>query len=397
MQLTLRTLTGAANTTEVQPTDTPKVLKEHLITHESYDGASLKLCFKGKVLEDDKTFTELGFAGGEVIIIAGRKAVAKPPAPAAAVTHEPTPAVPAPKPQSAPVATTVPAQEEPSPAPTHPPAPTPASDVATAETTAPPASQPPAPAPAPNVHGVDSTLVDEIVSMGFEDRTQVARALRAAYMNADRAVEYLCTGIPPGVLAQINAQAPQPQHHASAPEQQQQPHPVAPRVAVAPPSALRQALSRIPQFEQIRAVVRQNPASLQTVMAQLREHHPDAFQLVQANPQEFLELMNEGGENGPGAGVGGNVAGAGGPQQFQITEADREPIQRLVALGGGMWDERAAAIVYVVCNRSEDLAANVLFDNGGLPADLAAAVMEGGAPGDFDDGADYDDEEQGQS
>lgn len=381
MQITLRTLTGAANITEVQPTDTSKVLKDHLIANEGYDGASLKLCYKGKVLEDDKSFADLGFAGGEVVIIAGRKAVAKP-----AVAPTPAPVQPAPaqapvQPEaaSAPSAPVVPVS---APAPSEP---SPAAVEPSVAPTAP--EQQTAPPQAANLHGVDSNLVDEIVAMGFEDRTQVALALRAAYMNADRAVEYLCTGIPASVLAQVA----QPQANQPAPQQQQQPRASVP-VQPAAPSALRQALSRIPQFEQIRAVVRQSPQSLQTVMGQLREHHPEVFQLVQANPQEFLEIMNEGGERG-GA-TGGNVAGAGGPQQFVITEADREPIQRLVTLGGGMWDERAASIVYVVCNRSEDLAANVLFDNGGMPAELAAAVMDGaGAPGDFDP-AEYDEEEE---
>ena len=41
-------------------------------------------------------------------------------------------------------------------------------------------------------------------------------------------------------------------------------------------------------------------------------------------------------------------------------------------------DARAAGIVYVLSNRNEELAANVLFDNGGLPAELAVALANGG-------------------
>ncbi|CUI14424.1 UV excision repair RAD23-like protein, putative [Bodo saltans] len=384
MLITLRTLTGAATNSEVEPTDTPKVLKDQLISQEGYDAASLKLCYKGKVLEDSKTLAELGFVGGEVVIIAGRKSAVKP-----VVASAPAPAQPAPQATAeapvaqAPVPAAQPASAEPSPAPAEPVA---VSVQAPAPVVAPPTTS--------ALHGVDSSLVDGIVAMGFEDRNQVALALRAAYMNADRAVEYLCTGIPPAALAQIQQQLQQQQ----APPQQQPRAQAQSQPRAAAPSALRQALSAIPQFEQIRSVVRQNPQSLQTVMAQLRERHPEVFALVQANPQEFLGLMNEPADM-DGQGTTGNVAGPDGARQFAITEADREPIQRLVTLGGGMWDERAASIVYVVCNRSEDLAANVLFDNGGLPAELAAAVMEGGlAPGDGDfDAADFEeDDEEGQ-
>ena len=40
----------------------------------------------------------------------------------------------------------------------------------------------------------------QIVDMGFA-REEVVRAMRAAYNNPERAVEYLMTGIPPGAEA----------------------------------------------------------------------------------------------------------------------------------------------------------------------------------------------------
>eukprot|EP00331_Platyophrya_macrostoma_P001979 CAMPEP_0176426346 /NCGR_PEP_ID=MMETSP0127-20121128/11890_1 /TAXON_ID=938130 /ORGANISM="Platyophrya macrostoma, Strain WH" /LENGTH=153 /DNA_ID=CAMNT_0017807601 /DNA_START=5 /DNA_END=463 /DNA_ORIENTATION=- len=87
MQISLRSLTGATTTREVQPSDTVRCMKEFLASE--YDISSLKLCCKGKVLEDSQTFESLGFVGGEVLIIAGKK-IAKNNAPVVPVEAKTT-------------------------------------------------------------------------------------------------------------------------------------------------------------------------------------------------------------------------------------------------------------------------------------------------------------------
>lgn len=399
MKLVLRTVTGATTNHDVEGTATVLDVKNKLA--DEYDVPSLRLCHKGKVLEDNKTIDELGFKDGEVLIVAGKKktATAKAPPPPPAETSAPAPAATTAAP--APTATAV--------APSSTPA-------TTGAPTAPPAPAPTAPpAPAPALAPVDQGTVEMIMSMGFDDKAKVEHALRCAYGNGDRAVDYLVSGIPPGVEAQFRQQqaAPAPRpgptptaHRAPAPtsgapppsggdmtpeqlgammaQMQQQQHPQG--------SALERALRGIPQFPAIAATVRQNPGALPEVMRQLQANFPDIFALVQANPQEFLDIINDPAKSGgPSEATrgGGPPAGA---RRMELTEADVPAIERLVQLGGGAWDQRAAAIMYLATNRNEELAANVLFDNGGLPAELAAAVMSGEPGGDegsegSDDGA----------
>lgn len=410
MKITIKTVGGSATTYDVADSDTVATVKTRFANEEGYELASLKLCAKGAVLADAKTFSELGFGEAETVIAAGKKKSIPAPAPAQPAPAKTTTAVATPVSAPAPAQTSATTTSAPAPAP-----------APAQKSTAPPPSQPasaPAPAPAPASHGaehgIDNDVVEQIMAMGFEDRAQVVRALRCAYMNPDRAVEYLFNGIPASVAAQFDAQhAPRPaQTHAPATAPTHSaPSGSAPSGGASGSGApaggagnmtpeqlaalmqamqgqqqgrtpLEAALLSIPQFDQIRMLVRQNPAALPAVMQQLQQHSPELFAMVQANPQEFLRIMNEGpsaGAGGAGAvgGDEGEEGGAGGPMVMQLTPADREPIQRLVALGGGMWDTRAATIVYLACRRNEELAANVLFDNGGLPAELADVEMQG--------------------
>jgi UV excision repair protein RAD23 len=88
------------------------------------------------------------------------------------------------------------------------------------------------------------------MSMGFP-RDQCIAALRAAYNNSDRAVEYLLNGIPAGYGE--GGQAPRP--------------------SSALPAQL-QALSSLPQFDLIRQAVQQDPSALQTLLTQLSQSSP---------------------------------------------------------------------------------------------------------------------------
>ena len=100
--------------------------------------------------------------------------------------------------------------------------------------------------------------------MGFP-RDQCIAALRAAFNNSDRAVEYLLNGIPVGYAE--GGQAPRPS---------------------ALPAQL-QALSSLPQFDLIRQAVQQDPSALQTLLAQLAQSSPELYNVYNTLKQAIAQ------------------------------------------------------------------------------------------------------------
>ena len=84
-----------------------------------------------------------------------------------------------------------------------------------------------------------------------------------------------------------------------------------------------------PQFQQLRAMVRANPEMLQPLLQQVNQANPMLLQLINEHAEEFVHMINEGGD-APGAGA------AGGMQQpgvIQVTAAEKAAIDRLQQLG----------------------------------------------------------------
>lgn len=125
----------------------------------------------------------------------------------------------------------------------------------------------------------------EITSMGFPRETAVA-AMKAAYNNAERAVEYCLNGIPE------KPTAPPAQTGAGS----------AGSTGAADlggeeggeggfdPSLLLGLISS-PQFQQIRQLVRSNPAALPQILQQISTSSPQLFQLISTNPELFEQLL----------------------------------------------------------------------------------------------------------
>ena len=461
MKLVLKTITGKQQEVDVEPSAT--ILDVKKLVEDEYEPALLRLCYNGAVLEDGKTVAEAGVKEGESLVLAGRKRkIPKPQAPPpteapktelpAQSSTEVVPASSAPamvqadeKPSSLTditipsevpadtASTAVAAAANPNPTDTKTdtaPVPPSSSFLASAAPSATSAAVPSAAAPAApvapplNTYGAPVNLIDEICSMGFEDRSQVALALRAAYMNVDRAVEYLFDGIPPHLVEELTrnaapaapssspsstATAAAPNASTTAPAPSTTTASAAP-AAAAPPtpeSELRAALASIPQFDEIRALYMQNTETLPIVTQQIALRHPAVYELIERHPEAFLAVMRETGTPGteeatPSQSAAGTATSAARgtagedegsfmnqlPAELDLTAEDRVAVQQLVELGGGMWDERSALLVYLATQRNQEVAASILFENGGVPPELLTEIANQMAEEDEFDGDD---------
>lgn len=174
--------------------------------------------------------------------------------------------------------------------------------------------------------------------MGFPE-DQVVKAMRAAFNNPDRAVEYLMSGIP-----EVSEQA-QPENVAPATESEPQP---SEQTGESPFEPLRQ----IPQFDEIRQMILSQPQMLEPMLAQLAQTNPEMLQIIAQNPEGFLRWL---------AMAGGEGGAPPGTTVIRLTDEENQAIERLTGLG---FDRNVAIEAYLACDKNEMLAANYLFDNG---------------------------------
>ncbi|KAI0105500.1 XPC-binding domain-containing protein [Nemania sp. FL0031] len=373
MKISFRDLKQNKFAIDVEPTDLISTVKEKIHAEKGFDAKALKLIYSGKILKDEeKVETYKIEEKGFVVCMVNKPKPAStsvPETPARSTTS--TPAAPA--------------------APSHP------SGSTTAAAPAPPATPSPAgpQAAAPSQNLSDNSMamgaeragiIADMEAMGFE-RSQIEAALRAAFFNPDRAVEYLLNGIPesarqpapqaapasnPPAAAPATAPAAQPAEGARqgdfvnlfdlAAQQQGQGGgrgsggaPQAGAGAGAGPGTRDLGnldfLRNNAQFQQLRQVVQQQPQMLEPILQQLGAGNPQLAQLISQNPEQFLQLLGEDGDD--------DAPLPPGAQAISVTEEERDAIERLCRLG---FDRDAAIQAYFACDKNEELAANFLFD-----------------------------------
>ncbi|KAL0757426.1 hypothetical protein Bca101_095094 [Brassica carinata] len=353
MKLTVKTLKGSHFEIRVLPTDTIMAVKKNIEDSQSKDnypcGQQL-LIHNGKVLKDETTLvenkvTEEGF----LVVMLSKSKTASSAGPSSA------------QPTSMTTSTTSSAM--PAAASTNQSIPVPASNSTLAQ-------EQPAQAASTLASGSSTEqMVQQIMEMGGGswDKETVTRALRAAYNNPERAVDYLYSGIPEreavpltnisGVGSGADLAAPPASGGPNS-----SPLDLFPQEAEAGAGELGTLdfLRGNDQFQQLRSMVNSNPQILQPMLQELGKQNPQLLRLIQENQAEFLQLINE-----PYEGSDGEMDILDQPEQemphaVNVTPAEQEAIQRLEAMG---FDRALVIEAFLACDRNEELAANYLLEN----------------------------------
>lgn len=325
MLVTLKTLQQQTFQIQIDPDETVKALKLKIEVEKGKDYAAdhQKLIYAGKILLDDNKLRTYNIDEKKFIVIM----VTKPKSPDNPQTSSTS------APASAESASTESGdgkdknvEEKPKPEP---------------ETEPERAAEPPIQS---NELDFEST-VQSIMDMGY-NRQQVEQALRASFNNRERAVEYLITGIPEELLQEQEA------------EESSDDDPLG-------------FLRDQPQFQQMRAVIQQNPNLLNTVLQQIGQTNPALLQAISQHQQAFVRMLNEPVNTPPTAAAAAAAAAAIAPDEIsaenqppqsqnviQISPQDKEAIERLKALG---FPEHMVIQAYFACEKNENLAANFLL------------------------------------
>ncbi len=229
--------------------------------------------------------------------------------------------------------------------------------------------------------------------MGFPE-SECESALRAAYGNTDRAVEYLMNGIPPGLLGSMGTggntggnTTPGTSTNAGVQQQQQQQQQQQTGGGLA-------ALRRNPVLlNQLKRIVQNDPSKLSEVLQRIATTDPTLFKAIQEDQAGFVNLMNEpiveatqqqqqeqtgAGMFGSGSGIGGGglgsgLGGAGEPSPHQQLMMLMQSYQQMNA-------QQRVQLAAAMGMDAQELAAMVQMMEQ-LPPEAIQQMFAGGAGG----------------
>ncbi|EEF49273.1 uv excision repair protein rad23, putative [Ricinus communis] len=355
MKLTVKTLKGSHFEIRVQPNDTVMAVKKNIEDvqgKDNYPCGQQLLIHNGKVLKDETTLadnkvTEDGFL---VVMLSKSKTSGS----SGTSSTQPAAATP---PTTAPSSNSTPAVE------VQPPTQTDTYGEAASNLVA-----------GDNLEQTIQQIMD--MGGGTWDKETVTRALRAAYNNPERAVDYLYSGIPETAEVAVpvaHLPAGQATETGAAPAAPLSGVPNSSPLNMFPQEALSAAgggsagglgsldfLRNNAQFQTLRSMVQANPQILQPMLQELGKQNPQLLRMIQEHHAEFLQLLNE-----PLEGSEGDIFDQGEqdmPHAINVTPAEQAAIERLVAMG---FDRALVIEAFLACDRNEVLAANYLLENGG--------------------------------
>ncbi|KAK0389525.1 hypothetical protein NLU13_3100 [Sarocladium strictum] len=359
MKVTFRDLKQQKFSLDVNPDDLISAVKEKIAAEKGWDAKHQKLIYSGKILKDEETVGSYNIEEKGFVVCMVNKPKEKP-APAQSSSAAP-PATPA-----QPVAST----------PAAPAAPAPAAGLSSAS------AAPSTPTPQRTTEGPTggnessglalgaerASAIASMEAMGFE-RSQIDAAMRAAFNNPDRAVEYLLTGIPEDAESARNANLPPPMPEVEGGDdddnvnlfdlaaQQGGPRSGTGARATQEMNAAGGDSNNLdflrshPQFQQLRQVVQAQPQMLEPILQQIAAGNPGLAERIASNPDQFAQLLSEEGDD--------DAPLPPGAQSVSVTPEERDAIERLTRLG---FSPDQAIQAYFACDKNEELAANFLFD-----------------------------------
>ncbi|CAD8186821.1 unnamed protein product [Paramecium octaurelia] len=284
MKIIIKTLSGQTFDIEVQPTETVLNIKEKIEQNKQFEIAQQKLLRKGTLLQNEQTVAELGLQEKDFLVVMVN--VKKGPPQQQPVQQQ----VQQPPQQPQPVQAQQPIQ-----------APKPLV----------------APAPQNLVTGSEyDAAIQNLIQMGFA-KSECEAAMKAAFNNPDRAIEYLLNGIPV-----VNQPPPPPQTQNENQEHQN-------------------------AFQQLRDQFIQNPEAILQLLPQLQQTNPQLYQQIQQNPEALVQLI-----------LGGHQGGED-EIETEINQEDEQQLNQLIMMG---FTKEDALEGFLACDKNVETAASYLFE-----------------------------------